>query len=373
MKLAQLSDIHLGSALQPVAGLTSAQRRGRLLRTFEESIAFLAEQQVEVALLPGDLFDSNQVQPGTVKAVVQALERAPEIQFFIAPGNHDYLCPRSPYVYERWPDNVHIFREPTVTYVDVDSLNLRVYGRAGLRYEPDSHVLEGFRAEETGRLKLMVLHGLVAGGAAEDYCPVTTAQIAASNLDYLALGHVHTAGGIQTAGRTSYAYSGVLEGRGFDETGEKGLLLGDLERGSVSLRLVPRGRTRFEWVRADLTGCTGMTDLLACLEQATAAVPDGAVLRITLNGTGAFSLEFEPQALAGEFSQNGRFAEVQIRDESLRLPDLEQLAAEQSLTGFFAKRMLERLETAEDRDQVLEACRLGLLALEGRSVTPDGI
>ena len=36
--------------------------------------------------------------------------------------------------------------------------------------------------------------------------------------------HTHRFGGVQRAGGTVYAWPGCMEGRGFDETGEKGVL-----------------------------------------------------------------------------------------------------------------------------------------------------
>ena len=42
------------------------------------------------------------------------------------------------------------------------------------------------------------------------------------NIDYLALGHVHKYKMEKLDNRGIYCYSGCLEGRGFDECGDKG-------------------------------------------------------------------------------------------------------------------------------------------------------
>ena len=55
------------------------------------------------------------------------------------------------------------------------------------------------------------------------------------NIDYLALGHIHEYSQGQIDLRGKYAYSGCLEGRGFDELGEKGFILIDVSDGVVGI------------------------------------------------------------------------------------------------------------------------------------------
>ncbi len=53
-------------------------------------------------------------------------------------------------------------------------------------------------------------------------------------MDYVALGHIHAYSGARTAGRVPYAWPGCPEGRGYDECGEKGVIIADVggaERG----------------------------------------------------------------------------------------------------------------------------------------------
>lgn len=79
-------------------------------------------------------------------------------------------------------------------------------------------------------------------------------KLPASGLHYLALGHSHSASGLKRAGKTYYAWPGCPEGRGFDETGDKGVYLGQLEGGRVSLDFVPLARRRYLTPSLDITG-----------------------------------------------------------------------------------------------------------------------
>ena len=96
----------------------------------------------------------------------------------------------------------------------------------------------GFAAPRDGRIHLMALHGDVEGKGR--YGPIALEDIAASGLTYLALGHIHACSGLQKAGDTYWAYPGCPEGRGFDELGDKGVLVVTVDDGRVR-RVRPPG------------------------------------------------------------------------------------------------------------------------------------
>ena len=108
LKLLHGADFHLDS---PFAGLTpeAAQARRCLQRRLPLELAALCKREkCGLVLLAGDLFDSGRVTPESVEALQQGLE-ACAVPVFIAPGNHDYFSPRSPWQQFSWPGNVRIF------------------------------------------------------------------------------------------------------------------------------------------------------------------------------------------------------------------------------------------------------------------------
>lgn len=78
-----------------------------------------------------------------------ALE-AMAVPVFLAPGNHDHLCPGSPYLEMAWPGNVHIFTRQELESVSLPELDCRVWG-AGFQSMDCPGLLEGFRATGTKR------------------------------------------------------------------------------------------------------------------------------------------------------------------------------------------------------------------------------
>ena len=222
------ADFHLDSPFHALPPEQAAERRQ----------ADTARQaQVDLVFLAGDLFDGQRARPETVQALYQVLEEL-EAEVFLSPGNHDPYSPTSPYGKFPWPDHVHIFTQAAPARVEVPQLGAVVYGSAFTSlYRMDSP-LAGFHAQEEDLAAFGCFHGDLSS-AHSRYGPITHNEIAASGLHYLALGHSHSASGLKRAGKTYYAWPGCPEGRGFDETGDKGVYLGQLEGGRVSLDFVP--------------------------------------------------------------------------------------------------------------------------------------
>ena len=356
------ADFHLDS---PFAGLTpqrAAQRRAEQ-RELLSALAELARaRQADLVLLSGDLLDSHQTYRETAQALSLALGQIP-CPVLIAPGNHDYYHANSLYAALEWPENVHIFTSGAVEAVELPQRGCEVHGRAFQAAREDASPLAGFAAPRDGRLHLMVLHGQVDGGG--DYAPISKEEIAASGLHYLALGHVHQGSGVQREGNTFWAYPGCPQGRGFDETGEKGVLCLTLDETSCHGELVPLGKRRYEERTVDLTGGA---DPLAAVRAALPPDTENDVYRITFTGERGE----EPLNLTDlEAALSSRFYGLTLRDRTRVRREVWARREEDSLTGLFLRSMAARCQ-ADPEDETLQlAVRFGLAALErGEDVAP---
>ena len=230
LRFLHAADFHLDSPFRSLAPEQAAARRRESRELLERLARHAAQVQADVVLLSGDLFDSDNAYRETAEALARTLGSIPA-PVFLAPGNHDWYGPGSPYAALDWPDNVHIFSTEAPQYVEFPALKCAVWGSAFTAPHREDDPLAGFRAQAPeGWTKLAVLHGEVEGKG--DYAPISKASIAGSGLDYLALGHIHQCSGLQREGNTFWAYPGCPEGRGFDETGEKGVLCLEAEKGT---------------------------------------------------------------------------------------------------------------------------------------------
>ena len=349
MKILHSADWHLDSPL-----LTNREDLGKCLLSVPEKLAELVRQHnCDLVLLSGDLFDAHPSKE-TVKIVKSALARM-EVPVFIAPGNHDYCATASPWLTEIFPANVHIFRENAMEAVEVEELDLTVYG-AGYTAMDCPALLQNFRAKDSGRYHVGVLHGdpMVLNSP---YCPVTSEQVRQSGLDYLALGHIHRQGSFR-AGKTTCAWPGCPMGRGFDEQGQKGVYLVTLED-QVCVDFISLEMPQFHELTVDVTG-----DPVAALEAVLPAAGSGDYFRVTLTGEGD---GVDIPSLQAVFS---RFSNLQFRDQTMPALDIWAGAGEDTLEGVYFRLLREAMEGRDERAKRLikEAASISRKLMNGQEV-----
>jgi len=356
------ADFHLDS---PFSGLTPEQA---VLRRSEQRLLLkrLAEaartEEPHLILLCGDLFDSRRIFRETAQTLAQALGEI-SCPVFIAPGNHDFYAPDSPYAALSWPENVHIFRSSRMESIPLPQLGCTVHGAAFTSPVRDSSPLSGFSAPQDGMLHIMALHGEMEGTG--PYAPISKDEAAASGLHYLALGHIHKASGLQWSGGTAWAYPGCPEGRGFDETGEKGVSFVELSPHGISSRFFPLQSRKYERLDVDLTGTqSAQQTTLAALPPNT----DSDIYRIRLTGQCPAELV---QLTALHRALSPRFFSLELQDHTQLPRELWRRAEEDNLTGLFLREVSRRLAAAPEDENLALALRFGLAALEhGEDIAP---
>lgn len=348
LRLLHSADWHLDSPLRSMPeGMADALRTA--MDGLPRRIADICRrEQCDMVLLAGDLFD-GQPRRKTVENVKQALGDC-GVPVFISPGNHDYCSSDSPWLTEVWPENVHIFTGG-LEYVDLEALDCRVYG-AGYRSMDCPGLLDGFRAEGNSRWCVGVLHGDPMN-LASPCCPVTTVQLRESGLDYLALGHIHKAGSFLAG--TVCAWPGCPMGRGWDETGEKGIYIVDLQE-TASLRFLPLGYPQFHSESVQIR-----TDAQSALEAVLPAAPSPDFYRVTLTGSGSVQV---PKLLR-HYSHLGYLV---LQDETREKKNLWDWAGEDSLRGLYFQKLRTLSEDEETGAAAILAAELSMTLLDDGEV-----
>ena len=355
------ADFHMDSAFSALTPRQAAARRRESRELPARLAEYVGSHPVDLVLLAGDLFDSDGFYRETAEALRDGLgQMAPPV--FIAPGNHDWCGPGSPYTAMDWPENVHIFRTGAVESVPLPALHAVVHGAAFTAPEQRESLLRGFRAPEDGNVHLMVLHGELDPPQPR-YDPIAREEAEASGLHYLALGHIHRRGSRRLGG-TLCAWPGCPEGRGFDELGEKGFYHGIVDGGAVTLQFVPFARRRYEILQVDVTG----RPPLAAVEEALPEDTRDHLYRLLLTGeTGEGGVD----TAALREALTDRFYALELRDQTRVAEDVWARAGEDSLRGLFLRELHQRLRTAateEERAVIQQAARFGLAALDHRDL-----
>ena len=361
VRILHAADFHLDSAFTGLSEQRARERRQESRELARRMVEYANDHDVQLLLLSGDLFDSDSVYGQTAEELSAALS-AFRGQAVIAPGNHDCYTAASPYARTLWPENVHLFTTPHMTRFAFPQYGCTVYGAAFTAPE----VSEGAALKDVAvgdeSIAIGLLHGEV-GVKDSHYRPISLQEIAQSGLDYLALGHVHACSGLQTAGKTAYAYPGCPEGRGFDELGDKGFLLGEVDKGSAKLRFIPFARRRYEILTVDVTD----QEPLEAIRQALPPDTQRDMYRLLL--TGETDGAVDTAALRDELAHD--FYELEVRDRTTVRRDIWDGCGEDSLRGLFLQKLRQQYDAAEDetrRQTIRQAARFGLSAIENRDM-----
>lgn len=361
MKLIHTADLHLDSPIRSVNDPEkSALRRDEILRTFGRMAELAEAESADAILIAGDLFDSDRVTTRALGYVTEQIRRHPGIDFYCLRGNHD----RSAFAgLSGLPENLYLFDETLRCYPLADGV--RLYA------SENPYALAEAEPFDPGCFNIAMLHGELSDFAADlpgktasqpNVSTLPISRFAHKNLDYLALGHIHGESSSRLDERGEYRYCGCPNGRGFDECGEKGVILLEIADGRCDQRFIPLSDRIYHDLSVDLTGTEGSAAQLAAIREALSGIGGRDAIRLSLTGERTESAPPDPRLIADSLPD---YFDLRIYDRTVLAIDKTDLAGDISLRGEFL-----RLVAASDRSE--EEKRLivlaGLAALNGEAI-----
>ena len=385
LRLLHTADVHLG-ARHADLGDRAATQRERQFAAFVATIDLALAEKVDLVLVAGDLFDSN-VQPRrSVERAAAQLKRLVEarIRTVIAPGTHDVFDRASIYRAYDLPALAGAVGSDLVTVLDPDhsdvhlrSLDVVVHGPCFPTKRAPHSPLLGFDAgtDDRATWHIGLLHAALAieGKTDGDGVVITSAEIEASHLDYLALGHWHSTSKGR-AGKTTYAYSGAPEPVAVDQDRAGNVLLVTLDSTDGKKRVMVEerkvGKTRFDRIQLDAAAVGSQPGLVKKLTER--ADPD-LMLDVELIGVRPDELDVHVDEVENELAD--RFLKLRIRDKAVSPLPEGPVASPETVLGAFVRDLeaqIAELEAADDEGgagELRDALRLGRLLLSGAELT----
>jgi DNA repair protein SbcD/Mre11 len=304
------ADLHLGS---PFLGLSlKDEELARRLASagrdaFRAMIDAAIAEKVAFVVIAGDIYDGDWKDASIglfFNREVSRLDRA-GIKLFLVKGNHDAESVVTKSV--TLPGSVGEFPSRAPASFRLEGLKVVLHGRSF----PDRAVAEnyalGYPAAVPGWFNIGVLHTSCTGRPPHaPYAPCTLQDLATRGYQYWALGHVHDH---EILSRDPHVvYPGNIQGRSIRETGPKGVVLVDVEDGTVrDLRRLIIDKARFAYARVHLGGVERLEEALRRVEEALALAvreAEGRLLMVRLELGGETVLHrrlaTDPQALRDE-------------------------------------------------------------------------
>lgn len=373
IKILHTGDVHLDSPFSGLDSRHSGLRRNELRAAFTSMMTYAKMTGADLILIAGDLFDGELVTRETAAMLCREFETYGK-PVFIAPGNHDPASPKSIWLKNIFPKNVHVFTEERVTSVDLDDLGVTVYGFAFTSPDMTAVPIDGMTVSDPSRINLLVCHGDMVGLKANNTdCPITPSHLLAFGADYTALGHIHNPPAPGPDGR--WCYCGCLEGRAFDECGPKGACIVEIDKknsgavppcSDITVKRVRFSKRRYEKGELPLHGASTMNDVTEAISEyiRTFHYGEDTLLSLRLTGFVSPSLMIDTEML--ESDTHGLFL-LKITDNTRPELDFETLEGDITIRGEVYRQLKPSLESDDERTREvgLRALRYAFAALSG--------
>lgn len=369
VKILHCGDMHFDTPFKELNNKLSSVSKEELLEVLSRIINICKESSVDILLMAGDIFDNLTVNKKTLSFIKEQLERLGDTKVFISPGNHDPYNTNSFYKMIDWPSNVHVFKG-SIEKVYVEELNTVVWGAGFDKPHINKSLLKDIKVDSKC-INLMVLHGEISQSIGGNvYNPITLSDIGESGIDYLALGHRHTYTGILRERNTCYAYSGCPQGRGFDETGNKGVILGEVYKGATNLEFVRTSNRNYYVKEVDISNALSNEEIKSII---ISGIKEEDRLKnlykIVLVGSIESHLNIREEVIIQKLKDEFYF--VKLVDKTEIKIDFDEISKDYSLKGIFAAKLLNEIDEAEQNDDlevIKMALKLGVQCLSEEEV-----
>lgn len=333
----------------------ASTRNTEIIHSFLRLTEYAAKNDVRAVIIAGDLFDGERIKTRTVDEILDAMRRTPNVDYLYLVGNHDGAT--------------HAFADHDIP------CNLKTFGREWTTYVYDDMAISGIEICEAnahslylqvphkdGAVNIVTLHGQV--GTASGIDQVNIPLLKNKGIDYLALGHIHTYAEQPLDSKGIYCYSGCLEGRGFDECGQKGFVLLTVDSGRIRHEFMPFSCRQLHRIPVDITSLTKNSEIGQKMKAAAQNISSDDMVEFLLSG------RVDPTAnIAVSYLQNlvnRDFFFVKVKDETHMAINPEDYRNNISLKGEFIRLVLASDASEEDKAAII---RTGMQALMGEEIT----
>jgi DNA repair exonuclease SbcCD nuclease subunit len=369
IKILHTADLHFDTPFSGMSPKEALKNKEELKQVFEKIIQISLDEEIDILLIAGDIFDNLSVNKTTLYFIKNCFEKINTIKIFISPGNHDPFNQKSFYSIVDWPANVHIFKGK-MEKVILEDLNTVVWGAGFNNSHINKSMLKEVKRME-GYNNIMVMHGEIAAfKEGNEYNPITEEDISVSNMDYIALGHRHKFSEVKKIGNTYYSYSGCPQGRGFDELDDKGIVLLELKDKFIENRFVRTSIRNYYEKEINIEGCFGYAEVKdRIINKISDYDRKNNFYKVILSGQ--VSEEFVINEEVLQDLLKGEFYFVKVIDKSEIKLDLNELMRGYSLKSIFARKIYDKLqstETQEEKEIIILALKIGLQSISGEEV-----
>jgi exonuclease SbcD len=369
LRILHTADIHLGAKFSGL-GNKGATQREQLRATFKNVVAAALEEGVNIVLVAGDLFDSNEQPQRNIDLVIEQfnLLGSNKIPVCLIPGTHDSLDSSSIYKkvdFEGRCPNLKVLADENVSWKEYPGLDLTVYGKPNLSNRSYASPLKGLKRSTSTKFHVAMAHGsfFIPDKTAEDDHVFRLEEIEASGMNYLALGHWHRP--YRCSERPPAWYPGPPEWISGQTEKGAALLVSLSDSGEAMVAIKKLGLRDYDEIEIDMSEIRDLNRLKVKLAEGAS---QNLTRQVVLRGLRDAELIINPEELEADLGSE--FFHLSINDRSH--PKLERIAEDEErlIRNRFVKLMDKEIEDleGEEREIAENALQYGLALLDGKEV-----
>ena len=343
MKFVHIADIHLDSPFKTISDRADLGTKRRLEQreALKKVINYIKENNIEYLFICGDLYEQEYIRESTIKYINDLFKEIPQTKIYIAPGNHDPYIKNSYYAIYNWNDNVKIFNQ---NVEKIENEDVDIYGFGFNNFEMNENQLENINIENKNKINILITHGDLTESI---YNPMNINILKNKGFDYVALGHVH-----KRDDSTNIVYPGSLISLGFDELGQHGMIVGEINNNNLIKKFIPVDDREFIEKEINVDNIFSEEELI---EKINNIEENNKLYKIILTGNRNFPININIKLLKNNIIKikNNTKIKIEIRENNY------------SLKGIFIKKLNEKKENKEINEETYEKIlELGMQVLE---------
>ena len=358
MKFIHMADMHFDT---PFTNLDTKSNFGKIRRLdqreiFKKIILYIQQNEIPYLFISGDFYENEYIKKTTIEYINDLFKEISETKIFITPGNHDPYIKNSMYQTFKWNENVKIF---TSEIEKIEMQEVDIYGVGFNDFYCNDLGIENIQIENTNKINILITHGsLNASDKMQlQYNPLNKNKLKQLGFDYIALGHIHKLDYNQEQNQR-IVYPGSTISMGFDELGEHGFILGDLEKNKISLSFIPIDNKEFKELEFSVTQINDLEELIQKLNEIKLDL--NKFYKIVLIGKRRFEINLLE---LNKFIFNENI--IKIKDKTVLDYDLEKMANDTTLKGIFITEILEEMKKTEvSKEELNKILEIGFSVLD---------
>lgn len=353
MKFVHIADMHFDS---PFTGLNTLENLGDIRRLEQRKVLkkvteYCQENKIDYLLIAGDLYEHEYIRKSTIEYINQLFTEISDTKVLIAPGNHDPYIKNSYYQNFAWNENVYICKNELEILSEPEA---DFYLTAFTDFYCTKSPIEKIQIQNPNKVNIILTHCDLNGSTDENgyaYNPILASQLNRLKFDYVAMGHIHKT---NFAPNQNIVYPGSTISFGFDELGQHGMVVGELNHHELRTEFIPLDDRIFAKYELNVANFWSKEEIIETIENLK--LDEKTMYEIVLIGNRQF--EINPREIFKLLTVKNI---LKIKDNTQIGYDIEKISKENNLRGIFVRKIIQKYENENyPQEQIKKALEIGL-------------